>query len=327
MIAVSHPVAIFSLNLLKQPQTFRGITELVIPESVTAIDDVSKGALKISGDLVNHGQILGVSSSRGQQGKIFADNILNMAGAVISMDSAIKREGSNTADVIDGLVQLANVSREGTKLLLSATNSINNAGTIFSAGSLTVSAKDVHNSGVMFTGDSMLVESQKVVNSGVVQSLGAAMSLVAASAVDTFNVLNEGGKFDAGNGHLYMTAATPINVIGGALNAKLVQFNSPTSAANVAVDSINGLVDVIAFASAVHVKTGDLAISSVHVLDDPIFTNSSGNITLPATITASGAPVTAVAAGNIFGASGGTLIDTSSASGDGGEVILLAGVF
>lgn len=316
----------FSLNLLKQPQAFRGITELVIPESVTALDDVSKGALKISGDLVNHGQILGVSDSRGQQGKIFAENILNMAGAVISMDSAIKREGSNTADVIDGLVRVATVSREGTKLLLSATNSINNAGTIFSAGSLTVSAKDVHNSGVMFTGDSMLVESQKIINSGVVQSLGAAMSLVAASAVDTFNVDNEGGKIDAGNGHLYMTAATPINIVGGALNAKLVQFNSPTSAVNVAVDSINGLVDVIAFASAVHVKTGDLAISSVHVLDDPIFTNSSGNITLPAAITASGAPVTAVAAGNIFGASGGTLINTSSASGDGGEVILLAGV-
>ena len=316
----------FSLNLLKQPQSFRGITSLVIPESVTAIDDVSKGALKISGDLINHGQILGVSNSRGQQGKVFADNIINLAGAVISMDSAVNQGNSSTGEILSSLVQLAAASREGTKLLLSATNSINNAGTIFSAGSLTLSAKDVRNSGVMFTGDSMLVETQKVVNSGVVQSLGAAMSLVAAGAVESFNVINDGGRLDAGNGHLYLTATTPINLVGGALNAKLVQFNSPNSAVNVAVDSINGLVDVIAFASAVHVKTGDLAISSIHVLDDPIFTNSSGNITLPATITASGAPVTAVAAGSIYGASGGTLIDTSSATGDGGEVILLAGV-
>ena len=316
----------FSLGLLKQPQAFRGISDLVIPESVVAIDDVSKGALRISGDLVNRGEILGVSDTRGRQGRIFADNILNMAGAVISMDSTLRNGDMTTAGFIAGLVQLGELSREGTKLLLNANNMIDNSGTIFSAGNLTMSAGELHNSGVIFTGDSMSVETQKVVNSGVVQSIGAAMSLVATNAVETFSVVNSGGRIDAGNGHLYMSAATPISVIGGTLNADLVQFNSPNSAVNVAVDSINGLVDVIAFTSAVHVATGDLSISSIHVLDDPIFTNSSGNITLPATVTASGAPVTAVAAGSILGASGGTVINTFSDNNNGGDVILLAGV-
>ncbi|MBX3073039.1 hypothetical protein KF913_03920 [Candidatus Obscuribacterales bacterium] len=316
----------FSLDLLKQPQAFRGISDLVIPESVIAIDDVSKGALRISGDLVNRGEILGVSDTRGRQGRIFADNILNMAGAVISMDSTLRNGDMTAAGFIAGLVQLGEFSREGTKLLLNANNMIDNSGTIFSAGNLTMSAGELHNSGVIFTGDSMSVETQKVVNSGVVQSIGAAMSLVATNAVETFSVVNSGGRIDAGNGHLYMSAATPISVIGGTLNAELVQFNSPNSAVNVAVDSINGLVDVIAFTSAVHVATGNLSISSIHVLDDPIFTNSSGNITLPANVTASGAPVTAVAAGSILGASGGTVINTSSDNNNGGDVILLAGV-
>jgi hypothetical protein len=318
----------FSLDLLKQPRPFRNITELVIPESVIAIDDLSRGALNISGDLINHGQILGVSSARGQQGKILAENIVNMAGAVISMDALIDRAGadSNSPDFVAGLVRLGQTVTSGTQLLISASESVVNSGTIFSAGNLTVSAPAICNHGVMFSGDSLAIESQRITNSGVVKSMGAAMTLLGTSAVEALNVINDGGKFDASHGNLFISAAAPIKVIGGAFNAQSVKLNTPYSTVNVAVDSISGFVDVIASMSAVHVATGDLAVNTISVTDDPIFTNSTGNITLPATITAAGAPVTAVAAGSIFGAGNGTVIDTSSLTGNGGEVILLAGV-
>jgi len=316
----------FSLNLLKQSRSFRTVSDLVIPERVTAIEDVSRGTLKFSGDIVNHGQILGVSNARGQQGKIFADNIFNHDGAVISMDAIVPSAGALTPNLVSELVQLSSTISNGTKLLLSATEQVVNAGTIFSAGDLTISGAEVSNIGVIFSGDSLMVETQKITNSGIVKAMGPVMSIIGTSVSEGLKVVNNGGRFDATNGSLLMSAQGAINVVGGALNAQVVRFQTPYSMVEVVADSISGLVEVLAASSAVHVAQGDLLINTIEVSGDPIFTNSMGSITLPANISASGFPVTAVAARDIYGAAGGTKIDTSSVTDNGGEVILLAGV-
>lgn len=317
-----------SLSMLRQPQGFRHISDLVIPEHVVALDDLSRGALRISGDIVNHGQIVGMTSPGRRDGKIFADNLLNLAGAVISMDSLINTTGvdSKSSVFLNNLASIAEGARAAGNLLISASEKVVNDGTIFSSGNLTVSASEVRNHGLMMSGSELTIESRKIVNSGVVKTMGALLNLTAGAAVDGLSVVNTGGTIEATHGNLVLSAIGPIDVAGGALNARLVKLYSPVALVSVAVDSISGLVDLAAYASAVHVQKGDLAINSIKVAGDPIFTNSSGSITLPATITASGAPVTAVAYGDIIGHANGTLIDTSSTTGDGGEVILLAGV-
>lgn len=313
----------FSLNLLKRPRAFRSVTDLVVPENVVALSDVARGALRLTGDIVNHGQI--VSLGRGD-GKILANSVFNLDGATISTGRLADAGAASQAELLTSLSQLADNLSDGSKLLISASEKIVNNGTIFSDGRLTVSAPQIRNRGVMLSGDSLFVEARDIVNSGVIKAMGAVLG-IASTFVDGLSITNNGGSFDAGSGNLIMSGAGPIRVLGGALNAQLVKLISPYSMVDVAVDSISGSVDVSAFASAVHVVSGDLRINNINVLDDPIFTNSTGNIVLPALISASSAPVTAVAAGDIIGHAGhGTFIDTSSGGGDGGQVILLAGV-
>ncbi len=318
----------FSLSMLRQPQSYRNISTLVIPEQVVALDDLSRGALKISGDIVNRGQIVGMSSPSRHDGKIFADNVLNLAGAIISMDSLINANGldSTAPGFMAKLASIADGARSAGNLLIRASEKLTNDGTIFSTGNLTVSAAEIRNTGLMMSGNSLAVETQKLVNTGVVKTMGALLQLSTGDAVGGLSVESTGGTFEANRGNIRIAATGPIDLIGGVLNAQLVKFSSPDSIVSVAAQAISGLVDVAAFSSAVHVEKGDLAINSINVAGDPIFTNSAGSIILPANITASGAPVTAVAFGDIIGANGGTLIDTSSMTDNGGDVTLLAGV-
>lgn len=319
----------FSLSMIKQSHAFRNIAELVIPEQVAALDDLSRGALRISGDIINRGQIVGVTSPGRHDGAIFADNVLNLAGSVISMDSLISTNGVDitASGFVNKLADLTGGVRSAGNLLISATEKVINNGTIFSTGNLTIAAAEVRNHGLMMSGNSLSIESRKIVNSGIVKTMGALLNVTAGGSLDGLSIDNTKGVFEITRGNLMMSSAGPIDVTGGSLNGQQVKFFSPESLVNVAVDTISGSVNVAALSSAVHVEKGDLAINSINVAGDPIFTNSAGSIILPATITTSGAPVTAVAFGDIIGAAaGGTTINTSSTSGDGGDVILLAGV-
>ncbi len=307
-----------SLDFLKQGNIFRNLTELVIPEHVQAFDDIARGALRISGDLVNYGQILGIVDQSGRDGIVMADGIINHSGAIIAMAPPDCSPGN-----VEGLAQLPVM--EGTQLSVTASRKLFNAGTIFSVGNLLVNATELKNRGSLISSGALTINAGNVTNSGLIQSLGAALQLVSNSLSGELNVENSGGKISSCQ-EMLVAASGPVNVVGGLLDAPKVTFHTPYSVASVAADAITGLVDVVAFSSAVHVNSGDLSVNNIKVVDDPIFTNSTGNIILPKSIVSSSGPVTAVAAGDIVGHADGTVIDTSSEDENGGDVILLAGV-
>ncbi len=307
-----------SLDFLKQGSVFRNLTELVIPEHVQALDDIARGALRISGDLINFGQILGVVGQSKRDGVIVAEDLINHSGALIAMTTSDYSSGSSSSAA---QLPLA----EGTQLSISASHKLFNAGTILSVGNLIVNATEVKNRGSLISSGSLTVNSGNVTNSGLIQSVGSALQLVSNTLTGELNVENSGGKISSG-GEMLIAASGPVNVVGGILDAPKVTFRTPYSIATAAVEAITGLVDVVAFSSAVHVNKGVLSVNNINVIDDPIFTNSTGDIVLPKSIVASSGPVTAVAAGSIVGHVDGTVIDTSSEEENGGDVILLAGV-
>ena len=68
-----------------------------------------------------------------------------------------------------------------------------------------------------------------------------------------------------------------------------------------------------------------LHVNNLDVAGDPILVNTGGDIDLDAMTPTHGNEFIAIASGNIFSASGGTWIDTSSTTGPGGNVMLVAG--
>lgn len=138
------------------------------------------------------------------------------------------------------------------------------------------------------------------------------------------NISNQGTISACENILVQNFTSAGIQALGGNWSAPTISFSAPLGAVNVDAEIINGLVSVKAIAAQVTADASDLAIANIDVSGDPLFT-SAGNLTLAANITASGQPVTAIAAGSIFGAAKtGTVISTAGSNG-GGDVILLAG--
>ena len=68
-----------------------------------------------------------------------------------------------------------------------------------------------------------------------------------------------------------------------------------------------------------------LHVNSLDVAGDPILINTGGDIDLDSMQPTAGNEFVAIASGNIYSGSGGVSIDTSSTSGAGGNVMLVAG--
>jgi adhesin HecA-like repeat protein len=113
---------------------------LSVPKNVTVINDFAHAAaLTLLGDLINSGKFYAVSSSSdSQNANISANNIFNNSGALLT--SVLPSAGlPGYANAIHNL-----------SLNLTAQNNLVNAGTISSAGNLSVTAGGaITNSGVM----------------------------------------------------------------------------------------------------------------------------------------------------------------------------------
>src|SRR5579885_347464 len=105
-------------------QDIGAVSTMVIPHGVRVTDMLSNGALHVSGDLTNGGSLL--FSGTGQSLAVYANNITNLQGALIST------------------VQPA------TSLSLSALHNITNAGTITSTSNLSLTAGEtIANTGTL----------------------------------------------------------------------------------------------------------------------------------------------------------------------------------
>lgn len=220
------------------------------------------GTLTFSGDFVNNNNLHIIStSSQYLTANIFATgNIINAANASISTLVPTGYSGA-----VPGL-----------NLVLSAGSNIINAGTITSAGSLSMNAgNSIINmiapqapsvAPMMQAQTDISMQAASIINQGIVQSALANINL--ASMVNTLDINALGGSFSAVNG--VINVATPDVLSNGVLNILSGDFiskslNLQSGALNVAANSIVGSLNVDAGSASVSCNSGNLTIGNFHV--------------------------------------------------------------
>jgi len=301
-------------NLLTALDTSVGgaIGSLTIARGVQVIDTLSQ--LTITGNLNNYGSLLTGSTTKGASDNILATTIFNAYGGAIG--SYTGGGGLFAADPV-----------------LTGTNGIANAGTISSAGNLTLNAPVVYNIATTDNGATtqatisaarnVNINTQALNNAGIIAALTGNVNVASNAAL---SVNSAGGVFVADNGNLNFSANNSnLSMMGGDYYSK----NLNLDAANATVDTFIGEVSgqVNANASCVHLnaESTSLTLGSVNATDDPIFTNK-GDVVINGTITpTNGADLTLIAGGNVYGGKGNKGLDTSSKAGKGGNISVIAG--
>ncbi|MBS2007962.1 MAG: hypothetical protein JST01_13030 [Cyanobacteria bacterium SZAS TMP-1] len=289
------------------------IGSLTIAHGVKVIDTMSQ--LSITGNLNNYGSLLTASTSRGASDSITATTIFNALGG--SIGSYTGGGGLFAADPV-----------------LTGLNGIANAGTISSAGNLTLNAPVVYN--IASTADNgavtqasisaahnVNINTQALNNAGVIAALTGNVNVASPAALA---INNGGGAIDASHGNINVTAGGgDIALTGGNYYSKNLNLDAGSGNVDLNIGEVTGAVN--ASGSCVHVfaDSSTLTLGDINATVDPMFT-ATNDLTIDGTIApTNGAPLTLIAGGNILGGKGNKGLDTSSKTGAGGALTLIAG--
>lgn len=268
---------------------------LVIPTSVDAIGDLSRSSdFRLTGDFTNNGNVYLNGQHNGSS--IAARNLTNTASATISS--------------LDDLN-------------LSASRDLNNDGVISSAGRLTVSAGNkISNSGSMVGKNELNISSPTVSNSGVLTTQGNIN--IDTPFPSSINIDSTGGTVSA-TGDINFRSWNTVDKVdttltGGEWLSSNLKIYSGDGHVNVNANDITGGITVHSGTAIINSKGDNLSIQELKTTGDPLISNY-GSVTLsyPAT---NGNPLSVIAGKNIVLAS---TVNTSSTTGDAGDVLMIAG--
>jgi len=287
------------------------ISSLTISHGVKVIDTLS--LLSITGTLSNFGSILTASTAPGGSDAISAMTILNGFGGKIGSYTGAAGTGLFAADPV-----------------LTAVTSLTNYGSISSAGNLTINAPVVYNVAAhgsvpsISAANNVNINTQQLDNAGIIAALTGNIN-VASNAALLIN--GAGGTFQAQSGNINLSAHNAnLDVFGGDYQSQ--NLNLKAGAGNVTADlgEVDGVVNVSGTNLVVGAHTNTLHMGDYDASGDPLFFNS-GNILLDGSqsVPTNGADLAVIAGGDITSGGAFTGIDTSSTTGNGGNITLVAG--
>ncbi|MBX3073435.1 hypothetical protein KF913_05900 [Candidatus Obscuribacterales bacterium] len=342
----------FSLSTIDDGGRDIHAKSLVVPASVEASGDFSRRSdFRLTGDLSNFGSILALGSA-GNPGRasIAARDITNGSGASIEtvssgqpMDLNLRAERNFQND---GLISASG------NLTISAGGNLQNSGSI-SGGSLTIDSAVVRNSGALIatSGDAVFTNALPTAlqidsTGGRVSAENGAIKVRDALFREKLDTVIRGGdwiservEFNAGEGHLDVN----VGELSGAIHARggTVIINAQTEVLNIQELSASG--------DPLISNTNSIVLGSQMTLGAPLSVVSGGNITLDSatldtasstgnggdilllagaafTIDANVLQVTGASSsgGNITYTGTAPVIDSSSTSGNAGNVVIAA---
>ena len=255
------------------------VRDFVVPTNVTASGDFAKnGDVRITGDLINSGSIQAFSSDKNiTTASVFADNITNNSNA--SITSQLNQNARDLGGIVTDL-----------GLHLHADDSLNNYGSITSAGDLTLSAgKVMNNSGQTVAQNNLSLQAPKIFNSGRIESMTANVNLDSAST-SALLVNNFGGTIAALDGAINLRTPEYQDrfdtlVSGGDLLSKEVNVYTGGGTSDVFVNELTGIVNTSGSAAHISANTEVLTIGEQCLVGDPTYYNTGfimigGNITV-----------------------------------------------
>ena len=282
------------------------ISNLVIPQGVTVIDLTKSGTLNLSGNITDNGNL-------------YIDSRNPLLSSVTLDASNINVQGQGTLSDVIPAGTLSSVNNghasldTNLSLSLDAVNNITNAGSITSSGNV-----------------NLVSGSGNITNNGLIASTNGSINIATAQPTTNLNITSNGGTFQALNGAINLrdasyNGAANINVTGGNLLSQQLNINAGSGAAAINVGQLTGTVNTYAGSAHIEALTPDLNLGVLNVTGDPFVSNNAGNLNL-SSVTFPATYLVATASGSIYTSSSSTDINTSSSSGNGGNVVLAAGV-
>jgi hypothetical protein len=288
------------------PRMSQMLGSLTIPQGVTVIDLSKSGTLNLTGNLVDNGNLYITSTNPTLSTlNVNAGNINVQTGGLLSdVLPAGSLFGSNNV--------LFNINLD-----LNARNSISNAGTIASSGSLNLTAG-----------------SGNITNTGLVASTNGNINIAATNPATNINVSGTDGvntgTFQAANGNINVgeianTQTGNTTLTGGNYLSENLNINAGSGAVAANVEQVTGTVNINAGSANVVASTGTLNIGNENITGDPSFYNTAGNVVISGNLEFAGQDLAIVAEGNITNSKNGDVISTANANGSGGNIVMIAG--
>lgn len=321
--ACADPILVSSGNQVIDAKTINGSSSLSVANGATAVIDFGQSAnLTFTGNISNSGSIYAVSSNPTvHTATLSGFNITNNAGALMT-----------TVLPTGGIAGLSNLV-PNLNLSLTAVNNISNYGAISSAANLAMSAgSSIVNAGTMTAAQNINIITglAGLMNSGTISSITSNINI---SNLAGQNVLinNTNGTLQALLGSINISAVASsaldklnVSLIGGDLLSKELNINSQNGIARLDVGLLTGVINATGGEFYLSAKTPDLNVGSLNMSGDPIVANT-GNVQISSDVNTP--PNVAFIAGGNITTSGATAINiNTSAAGNGGNVLMVAGV-
>lgn len=322
-------------NNIIDVSTLTNITDIHVTEGATAVFNFgSSGTLNLSGNFNNSGTVSIVSTNPTiTNATISATNISNAANSSISTIIPTNFTG------LTGLV--SNLS-----LTLNALNTITNAGSITSAGNLSVLAGTSITNGamaaitataaiqpVMQAMGTLNITTPNLTNMGLIDSITSNINIasqvasnLSSTVAQNLNITNIGGTLQALNGSINIgdsrfTGTQNLSLLGGDVVSQTLNMYAGQGTANVDVRDLIGTVNISGLEAHVTSATDNLTIGNINLSGDPTFYNQSGNVTINGDLNFNES-LAIVASENIFT---GKNVSNVSITTNGGSILLVAG--
>ena len=281
---------------------------------------------------------LSVNGTVSVLGSLFAlQNSPNIA-STLEMANLYVGAGALLSGNLPGTILLGNGAFASRDLTLNVLHNVSNMGTISSPGNLTINAggsiSNALAAGALGAAPIMQAFSNvnlnsaigSFVNSGSVVAQQGNINFACSGSIVDMTITNAGGKLEALNGAINLreelfNEKVGTVLIGGDWLSQQLNVWSGKGAATLNVGKVSGALSVSAGALGLNADTPELHIGELSISGDPFLYNS-GSLVIDLLSPVAGACYVIVAGGNITGS---ITIDTASATGNGGNVVLVAG--
>ncbi len=307
------------LNLT--PQLAQNTSGLVVPSNVNLFHDFGTGsALNFTGNLNNSGNFYALSTNT---------SVLN---AVINAANLTNNQGALLTSMLPaaGLPGIGNAV-QNLSLTLNVMNTLFNAGTISSAGNLTVNAGAIYNQlSANITGPSPIMQALgnlnlnatlgNITNSGTLAAITGNVNL---ASMNNLVVNNVGGSVQALLGSINVrdmlfSAKKDLTLTGGDWLSQELNLNSGSGDISANVEQLTGVLNATSHSLMVSTRTALFQIGQINATGDPLLVNQTGDLQITQSFTLF-APLSIMAAGNVTANSG------VSINSRGEDVLVTAG--
>ncbi|MBX9694115.1 MAG: hypothetical protein K2Z81_17160, partial [Cyanobacteria bacterium] len=296
-----------------------------IPRGVTAVNDFGRTAMvSIAGSLTNSGRLVAYTSNAATTQNVFNfQSLTNLQTGLITNSLAgitgiagIRKAMDLNLNVLGDFINYGKINSTGA-LNISAGGSIMN----LTAASQTVPATLSAVSGITLA-------SSAITNSGTIQTTRGNINILSPGTDLLF--ANAGGVVRAPSGVINFRDANfnlkeDLNLLGGDLIAKALNFYSGDGTVNVDIEKVIGRVNVYGGIAHVTAASPTLHLGDIVLTGDPTFYNTAGDVVLDGNFILAGQDLAIVAGGDILSGANGGQIATGQAGGKGGEINLIAG--